>query len=189
MFDRNAFTSSFEATLATLAGAEKITKETLRDLSRNLLHITQESQDIGYINRTLEVLTPMNRKTAVLFFTEFSGFLYGEENNRFFKKDKKRYDDIVAKAQEFLADPHNNIWTWAERNVELQSKPWDLGKVTKFAEQALKKAEKEGMTQVQVLEAFFAGGVTMDAVMALMDKLSSQVQDKQDEQRMAGEQA
>lgn len=189
MFDRNAFTSSFEATLTTLASAEKITKETLRDLSRNLLYITQESQDIGYINRTLEVLTPMNRKTAVLFFTEFSGFLYGEDSNKFFKKDKKRYDDIVAKATEFLEDPHNNIWTWAERNVEVKAKPFDLSKVTAFAQQALKKAEKEGMTQVQVLEAFFAGGVTMDAVMQLMDKLAGQAQDQQAEQRMAGEQA
>ncbi|KWH03715.1 hypothetical protein WT58_24085 [Burkholderia territorii] len=189
MFDRNAFTASFEATLTTLAGAEKITKDTLRTLSRDLLFITQESQDIGYINRTLEVLTPMNRKTAVLFFKEFSGFLFGEDTNKFYKKDKKRYEDIVAKATEFLADPHNNIWTWAERNVDVQVKPFDLSKVTAFAKQALNKAEKEGMSQVQVLEAFFAGGVTMDAVMALMDKIAGKQQDEAAEQRMEGERA
>ena len=189
MFDRNAFTASFEATLTTLAGAERITKDTMRTLSRDLLYITQDSQDIGYINRTLEVLTPMNRKTAVLFFKEFSGFLYGEDSGKFFKKDKKRYDEVVAKATEFLADPHNNIWTWAERNVDVQVKPFDLSKVTAFAQKALKKAAKEGVSQVQVLEAFFAGGVTLDAVMALMDKITAAKQDEADAERMAGEQA
>jgi hypothetical protein len=173
MFDRAAFESGFNGRIKILAKAEKLTKEGLRDLSRELLLITQETEDIGYVNRTLEVLSPANKRVCVLFFREFSGFLFSDESNTFVKKDKKRYDDIKAKAIAFLDDPHNNVWTWQERNVDIEAKPFDLTKVTAFATNVLKKAEKEGVSQVDVLNAFFAAGFKPEALMAVMDKMTA----------------
>jgi hypothetical protein len=173
MFDRASFESGFNGRIKILAKAEKLTKEGLRDLSRELLSITQETEDIGYVNRTLEVLSPANRRVCILFFKEFSGFLFSDESNTFVKKDKKRYEAIKAKAMEFLDDPHNNVWTWQERNVDMEAKPFDLSKVTAFATNALKKAEKEGISQVDVLNAFFAAGFKPEALVALMDKMTA----------------
>lgn len=173
MFDRNAFTAGFEARVTALAGAEKLTKESLRDLSRDLLHATFETEDIGYVNRTIDVLTPINRKVAVMFFSEFCGFFYeATELLRFTKKDKKRYTDVKEKALKALDDPHFNMWTWAERNIELAPKPFDLKKVTQFAENALKKAKKENIDQVKILEAFFAAGFEGAAIVAILEKLA-----------------
>lgn len=169
MFDRTAFYASFDARINALHAAEKITRESLRDLSRDLLHVTHETLDIGFVNRTLDVLTPMNRKTAVLFFKAFSGFKYDEDSMKFVQKDKKNYDDVKSKAMLALDDPHFNMWTWAEKNVNVEAKPFDLAKVTVFAKQAIKKAADNGIPQSELLKAFFAGGFDADSLLVFLD--------------------
>lgn len=172
MFDRTAFYASFDARIDVLKQAEKITKDTLRDLSRDLLSITHETEDIGFVNRTLNVLTPMNRKTAILFFKEFSGFKWSEEEISFVAKDKKRWDDIVARGVREMEDPHFNLWTWAEKNVTIEAKPFDLAKVTVFAKQAIKKAQENGIKQSDLLKAFFDGGFDPESLLVFMDAMA-----------------
>lgn len=172
MFDRAAFESGFDGRLKKLANAEKITKETLRDMSRELLFITQESEDIGYVNRVVVVLAPVNKKVAILFFKEFSGFVWNEDEQKFSRKDKKKYEQIAAIATKQLEDPHFNMWTWADRELSIEAKPFDLAKVTTFAAQAIKKAERDGISKGDILKAFIAGGFDADMLLAVMESMT-----------------
>lgn len=172
-FDKKAFQIEFSKQLKRLAGAEKITKDLLRDMSRDVLRAHHATEDIIFINELIPVLTPVNRKVAILFFKEFSGFMWDNETLRFVKKSKKNYDNAHAASMAFLDDPHNNIWTWAERNVEVEKKPQPsiLEKVETFIHDVLPKAEKAGYTQADILGAIFKAGVKPEAVIAAFDAM------------------
>lgn len=171
MFNKQLFDLAFQQALELLDGAERITKETLKDLSRTVLEAHHNTQDIGYVNRLVSVLTPMNKRTAILYFKAFTGFSFDQDTGLFGKKAKKNYDKALADSNEFLAEPHNNIWSWAERNVELEVKKLDLSKITVFIKGALKKAENEGLKQSDVLKAVFDAGVEVDSIIALMGEM------------------
>ena len=172
-FDKKAFQIQFAKDLKKLAGAEKITKEGLRDMSRSVLNAHHATEDVSFINQLIPVLTPVNRKVAILFFKEFSGFMWDAETMRFVKKSKKNYDNAHAASMAFLEDPHNNIWTWAERNVEVEKKPQPsvLEKVETFIHDILPKADKAGLTQADILTAIFKGGIKPEAVIAAFDAM------------------
>lgn len=174
-FDKKTFEAAFGAAIIALAASEKVTKESLRELSRTVLNAHHATEDVSYINKLIEVLTPVNRKVAVLYFKAFGGFTYDDKGKRFAKKSKKHYDQAHADAVEFLAEPHNNIWTWAERNVEVEAKPFDIKKVTAFIENASKKALENGLTRLDVLRAAFAGGMTPELLLQLLGELDYEV--------------
>lgn len=168
--DKNQFIAKFEQSLEALAKSEKVTRSELLALSRSTLEALHSDVegirgDIGYVNRLLGVLTPMNRKTAILYFKEFTGFKFDEAKLEFTGKDKKHYEEKKAQCLEFLADPLNNVWSWAERNVEVEKKAFDINKK---AEQFLKQADKEGFKKVDVLKAIMAAGVSVDELIEFM---------------------
>lgn len=182
--NRAQFQAAFAASLEAIAQAEVVTKRELKSLSRTLLtalHGLEDDTlqgDIQYINMLLGVLTPINRKTAVLFFKEFTGFHYDartKENpgatETFTKKSAKHGPEARKLAIEFLQDPNNNIWSWAERNIEVERRPFDMKKVTKVVEKALDEA---GGDQMPVLRAILEGGITVEGVMILLDELTKQ---------------
>lgn len=171
-FNSQQFAASFDKTLKALDKAEKFTKDTLRDLSRDLISVTHETQDIGFVNRTIQVLTPMNRRTAIIFFKAFSGFKWNDDEQSFTKKDKAGFDAVVKTAAVEMEDPHFNIWTWAEKNVEVEAKKFSLDDVKKFAERAIKKGEKEGISQTDLLKAFFEGGFKPESLIAMMEAMA-----------------
>src|SRR5690606_25693637 len=155
-FNVIAFNERFAADIEAVKGAERITKEKLKDMSRYVLEQLHTCEDIRNVNALLRVLTPVNRKVAILYFKHFGGFKWSDDHNEFTVKAKNRYDKVRALAQEFLEDPLNNIWTWAERNIEVEAKPLDLKDVTKAVERYLKKADKDGIPQVDVFKAIIA---------------------------------
>jgi len=171
MFDIIKFNAEFDVALASLQKAEKITKATLSELSRLLLEQQHFNGDIQPCNRLLSVLTPVNCKTAVLFFMHFSGHVYSEKEGVFKGRDKAHFEAKQKNALAFLEDPHNNIWTWAEREVKIEAKPFTLDKVTKFMENALKKAEKEGISQTDVIKAILKAGIEPEAFVEILGEL------------------
>ena len=171
-FSVDQFRVQFDKDIKALGKAEKITKDLLRDMSRTTLEATQQTEDIQYINRLIKELTPVNRRTAVLFFKEHSGFKWEEEERQFGKKDKKRYDAIKAKAVEALEDPHFNIWSWAEKNVQIEAKPFEISKVTQFIKNALKKADEQGIPQKLVLRAVFDGGFDVESLALMLEEMT-----------------
>ena len=172
MIDKKAFDVNFDAAIETLTASEKTTKSVLRELSRSVLEVLFYSEDIGYVNRTINALSPMNKKVAIEYFKTFSGFHFVKEANSFGKKNKKQFEETKAQAMEFLADPHNNIWTWAEINIDIQAKPFDINAISKYFSGALKKAEKAGYSDADVIAQVFLSGIDVDAVMQAMSKLA-----------------
>ncbi len=172
-FNRAGFETSFNKSLRKLGAAERVTKEVLRELSRSVLEAHHATENVGYINSLISVLTPMNRKTAILFFKEFSGFKWAEESLTFTSKDKKRYEGKCAMADKFLQDPNNNIWSWAERNVEVEKKPATFlcDMIKERAKVWHDRAQKEHISDADLLVAFFAGGIDPSAVVQALDKL------------------
>lgn len=169
-FNRAEYDKVHAAQVKKLAGAEKITKEVLRELSRSTLEALHVTEDVAYINKVVSALTPVNRKVAILFFHQFAGFR--QENGVFGKKDKSKYEAAKAAAMAFLEDPMNNIWSWAEREVDIAPKEFDINQVTKATERFIKKATDAGMGQADVLRAMFKAGFTPDALLAVMQEMN-----------------
>lgn len=173
---RQEFINAFNLALAAIAGAERITKQELLTQSRALLaalvgHGDMEATlvgDIQFINQLIPVLTPMNQKTAILFFKEFAGFHFEEETKQFTKKIEKDKVKLKDKTVRFLDDPLNNIWTWAERNVKIEKKAFDLKRVTKVIEQA--REEMDGNDEAIIL-AILDGGLSPAAILAIMQNM------------------
>lgn len=171
-FDKAGFEHALARALKLLAHSERVSKEQLRVLSRTVLEALHATEDIGYVNRLIEVLTPVNRKYCVLYFNHFGGFHYDDALARFTKKSKKRYNDCDAMSTKFLEDPLNNLWTWAERNVKApELKQFELSQVTAAMGTYLKKAAKANISQVDVLKAVLAAGIDADSIIAMLDTL------------------
>lgn len=171
MFDKNTFERSFNASLEKIASSENVTKKELREISRTILEAWHATGNVIYINRLLKVLTPVNKKAMVQFAKHFGGFSYDDTLCEFTHKSKKRYDNAHKLCMEFLADPHNNVWTWAERHIELTVKPFAIENVEKFIKGALQKGQGVGLSQVDILKAVFKAGIEPECIMQVMDEL------------------
>lgn len=175
-FDRTKFTASFDATLTRIKRAEHITKEVLMPLSRDLLlmlHTDDKNQgDISYINRTIAALSPANKKVFILFMKEFTGFICNDDNTMFVKKSKKHYESVQRMALSWLEDPLNNYWSWVGRQkIEATPVVFNAEYITSTTKKMLDKAKKNGMSHVDVLEAMFQGGLSVEDLMAVVDRL------------------
>lgn len=174
-FDAVSFFNSFNITIKALAESERITKDALRSLSREclmLVHYESNKQgDISPINQVLSVLTPMNRKTWVLFMQEFTGFHFDEDEQAFTRKDKRLYDDKCKAACALLEDPHKNIWTWSELNIKVEKKAFKLETLGKDVKKALEAEDEEGnllYSKADILRTVLKGGITPDDLIDLL---------------------
>lgn len=170
-YNRAAFLETFAVSLDAIQQAEAVTKRELLALSRTVLEFVHETGDIGPVNQLLAVLTPVNKKVAKLFFVHFTGFHFDDVSMLFVKKSKKRYADALVAAREFLADPHNNIWTWAARHVEVEAKPFTADKVKTYMVKAMKEAAAAGLTELEVFRAVFKAGFKVETIIAMLDEL------------------
>lgn len=174
-FDRKAYENVYAKSLATLIDSEKITKGILRDMSRSVLEAFHVTEDVAFLNRLVDVLTPVNKRVTIKYFQAFSGFHFSEENGTFTKKDKKVYAEKRELAEKFLEDINNNIWSWSERHIEIEPKEFKIEDVTAYMTRVMKKAEKAQLKPVDVLRAVMAAGIDMDTIMALMDEMGYDV--------------
>lgn len=176
MFDLKTFPAVYAASVAALAGSERITRTELSTLSRitlEALHTEAEGNkaygDIRIINDILPILTPVNRQVVTEFFKEFSGFSFDGKNKRFTSKDKKNYDEAVVLSEEFLEDPLNNLWTWANRNVEVTKKEFNISQAMGTL---LKKAHNKGVSNNDILKAVMSNGLSVDDLIAFMGTIA-----------------
>lgn len=173
-FNREQFDASFSERVEKLAASEKITKELLRGLSRDVLEAHHVTGDVKYVNDLLAALTPLNRKVCVLFFKEFSGHLYSEDTKAFGKKDKKCYDDAKKKSFDRLEDPNFNVFSWADMHVEIEKKPFTLGKMQQQMGSLVKKAEENKIPHSEIIRALFANGVEVNEFLKVVEHLAEE---------------
>lgn len=187
---------ALEDKLASLATAERVTKSMLSELSRDLLALYQQSHDVTLINRLLGlnedgtfVLTPMNWKTAVLYFIDFipcENNYDAEANNRvpvvfgkvLGKKQRIKKNEAIA---DWLGQEFNDIWLWAESNIDLKKKPIDFADRIK---QAIVKGMKEddkgdgrsggGLSVKDVFNVVLDSGITATDLLECLDVLAQQ---------------
>lgn len=172
------------ARLEAIANAEKITRAELAALSRELLIYVPDTQDIGIVNRLLGVLTPVNKRTAILYFGHF--LPWEKENDadgnfsRFGKKmlgekKVKRKEQAIA---DWLTDEANTIWTWADENIQIDKKKDFKGGIVRAIKQALagdEKTETPALDPMDVMAAIFEGGMTLDAMLAAVEKRQAEI--------------
>ena len=162
-----------------IAASEKITKLKLALISRDILAYVMDTNDIAAVNRLIGVLTPVNKRVSILYFKAMLPWEHEADTDgvftRFGKKTKgeKRLAKCQADMDAFLSDPDNNIWTWAEANVEVEAKKKDFGgMIQRTVEQALKGDEKSDTPAIDpmaVIQAVFAGGVNLEDVLLAIE--------------------
>ena len=189
MFDKKVFDKEFNKRLGQLGRAESSVRAELNVLSRTVLEAVHATEQIGYVNQLLAVLTPVNRKAAVVFFKHFAGFHYDEATRMFTKKSKKRYDQAHKDAMAFLEDPNNNMFSWAERNIEVEQKPFDQASFLKAQHKAfiraVQQAKDNGIDQKELFFAMFKHeegkpGLDVNALVAVLEAMDV-VEVKQEE--------
>lgn len=168
--------ASILAHITAIAAAEKITRASLGEISRELLIYVPDTKDIDLVNRLLVVLTPMNKQTAVLYFKHFLPWEYEEDAVKFgsMMQGDKKIAKRMTMITEFLNDTDNNIWTWADANVEIARVKPDLGmNITEAVNKALAgtketrtKEAAEGISKAEALAAFLDANVSIDDVLA-----------------------
>ena len=175
MFNREQFDQSFKERVASLAASEKVSKELLRAMSRDVLEAHHATGDVAYINGILAVLSPMNRKVCILFYKEFSGHLCNEEGV-FGKKDKKKHDAARKESFDALEDPHFNVFSWEERNGEGVRKPFTLGKLQQQMGSLVKKANENRIPHSDIIRALFANGIEVGAFLKVVERIAEEQQ-------------
>ena len=179
-FDKKVFDKEFNTRLGKLGKAEASVRTELNALSRGVLEAFHATEQIGYINQLLAVLTPVNRKAAVVFFKHFAGFHYDDATRMFTVKSKKRYEKAHKDSMEFLQDPNNNMFSWAERHIEVEQKPFDQASFLKAQHKtfvrAVQQAKDNGIDQKELFAAMFKPeegkpGLDVNALIAVLEAM------------------
>lgn len=178
-FNREQFVEAFGAAIDALLQSEQVTKRELRTISRTVLEATHETGDIAYVNRLIGVLSPVNRKVCIVYFKHFTGFSFDDKLGLFTKKSKKRYAKAFAEYVQFIAEPGNNVWTWAERNIEIEQKPFSVEKFGTYMKGALQKAHDDGVSNADVMRAIIKAGMDADSIIACMESLAQKDEEKE----------
>ena len=173
MFDKNQFDQSYKVNVKKLAAAEKVGKELLRSMSREVLEAHHVTCDVAYINGIIAVLSPMNRKMCILFFKEFSGHTCNEDGV-FGKKDKKKYEEARKSSFDQLEDPLFNVFSWADRHVEVERKPFTLGKLQQQMGSLVKKAEENKISHADIIRAMFANGIEIGEFLKVVQHMADE---------------
>ena len=181
-YNETTYKKSFDKRISTLEKSENVTRETLRELSREVVFILHQHGNIHYVNALLKAnITGLNRKGLIQFFKAFTGFNIQEDKEQdnfglFCKKSKSTYDKKRIEFFTLYDDPMFNFWSWSERELTVEREPqvFDVSKVSKYIERSLKLASANHISQVEVLRAVLAGGVTMEALLEVLNTATAE---------------
>lgn len=171
-------TEQLQSLIARTFRAEKVSKQHLSTLSRELLAHAWEHKDCSVVNSLIigEGLSPMNKRVACLYFVNFMPFSHeevsninGEKTFSCFKNwSERKASKMFADVEAWLSDKTNDIWNWSNENVQVEKKPKEYAdKITKLIQKALKD-EKEGISVAELVEAVVKGGVELSDLLDVM---------------------
>lgn len=175
--------------LEAIANAEKITRKELSAMSRELLLYVPESNDIDIVNRLLGILTPMNKRVAILYFGKFLPWEKETDNNDNFQRFGKRIKGERNNAKrlklitEWLADERNDIWLWSDKNIELKPKDFKsiVAKAIAKALEGDEKTDTPPLSRAEVMLAVMDGGVTFSDIETTFVTLEAMAKEAEDQ--------
>ena len=170
---------SVYALLERVKEGENITRPALGQISRELLLYVPESQDIEAVNRLIGVLTPMNRRAAILYFSHFLPWEVEKDNDgnfvRFGKKfeGEKKTKRRMSLIDEWLKDEANNFWTWTDVNIQIKQKdfPAMIARTIKKALEGDVKSDTPALNKVQIMQAVMEGGVGLVELLEFVEHM------------------
>lgn len=188
--------SQLTALIAEVTAAERITKEGLSTLSRELLMFAYEHGDISPINSLMGVdsngkhrLTPLNWRTAAMYFNNFVAFTSNYEKQvekyvkkpsgqrpvlTFNKKSKAKYTRLLPTVTQWLSDSSNDIWVWADANIEMSDKPVDLmAMAVKAIVKAMTDDDNGGFTIGEIITAVNADEAVTVSLDSIRESLAT----------------
>jgi hypothetical protein len=168
----NQLLTTINGRIEKLAASERITKVELGAVSREILQYTLEQWDCQVLNRLTAVLTPRNKQVAILFFKAFTPFSIDDTTGLFSGiRNKKAKAQSIEAIEAFLASDQT-IWEWdAENNAEIEAKkPNYMANITKN----VKGAIEAGNDRREIIQSVFAGGVSVDEIMAVLTAMEDQ---------------
>jgi succinate dehydrogenase flavin-adding protein (antitoxin of CptAB toxin-antitoxin module) len=171
LFNKTNFERNFTEALERIGKAEAVTKAELKTVSRTVLEAWHITGNVHYINRLLKVVTPVTKKALIEFGKKLGGYSFDDVLGEFTHKSKKRYDAAHKAALEFLENPNNNIWSWAERHIEVTQKEFKLDGFKKYIVNSLNAAKGKGISQAELLKTIFEAGVEPEAILEAMDAM------------------
>lgn len=186
--DHKAFDVEFANAVQSIGASEKITKDLLKVYASLAIQAVHQFQNPDYLNRLRAVLTPVNKKTFTEFAIRFSGYTFDdEERHEFVGKSKKRYAAALELWNEFSEDPLKNIWTWAEREIVPNIKPFDPARLSKTFANAWKKAHEANISNVEILKAMLSVKDGKDGVVFSAQDIAEALQAMNEQAPVAGE--
>ena len=68
------------------------------------------------------------------------------------------------------------MFSWAERNVEIEKKPFTLGKLQQQMGSLVKKAEENKISHADIIRAMFANGIEIGEFLKVMEHMAEEQQ-------------
>lgn len=177
--------NSVYAAIDALASSEKITREVLANISRELLMYVPDSQDIDAVNRLIGVLTPVNKKMAIMFFSHFLPWIVEKTPEGDFQRFGKKFegDKKIARRMTlidtFLKDTTNTIWTWSKVNVSVEPSQKDFARlIQNNVKNALKGDQKTNtppLNPALVMDAVFSGGIGVAELINALERAKARI--------------
>lgn len=161
------------AKVSKLGKTESVSKRLLSELSRSILaYHLGGGHDVRIVNKLFTVLSPMNFKTARLYFRNFLPYKFNEETNQFgglILKEAKR-ENLYLAIGSFLNDQENDIWSWSEEHIKVEQKPVNYAsKVTA----SIKKALEHQVDKGDILKAVLDGGLSMEDLIKGLEAIAN----------------
>lgn len=157
---------ALSAIINDVTAAERVTKQGLSVLSRELLAHAWEHGDITLINSLMGTdengkfrLTPLNWRVAAMYFNsmvaftsnyekEVQAFIEKGEGKRvplvFNKKSKNKFNSMGESVQEWLSVATNDLWVWSQ-DVKMSDPTKDFAKLAINAFSNAVDEEKGGL--------------------------------------------
>jgi len=174
IIDTLTFDAKFKRDITALTKAENKSADLIKPMSRDVLEAVHVTGNVDYLNRFVDALRTANKRIAVLYFKEFSGFKHDEKEGKFTSKDKARYEEKKAKAIAFLEDVNNNMLSWQSRHVTIEKAPVTLDTFKKQFNNSMTKALQSGITRQEVLATVLNAGFTTDEVLAVLEVVANE---------------
>lgn len=150
---KQQFEAGFAPMLERVSASERVTKEDLKVWCNNIVQAMHDYGNIDYMNKLIKVLTPMNKRVVLEFFKHFAGYHFNTDEGIFDKKSKKRYIEALGNWEKFSQDPLNNVWSWSERHIQVEVKPFTVDDVAKRASSLWKSAHAANISNVDIIKS------------------------------------